>query len=286
MEDDYLVDQEAHDRLSEVEHDLIDQYLRGELPEADRKKFETQFLASPRRERKVQFAMELLGEKPVAGLSGEGAAADRAPLSRLVLQWLHVIQQERWLALGAAALLVIGVLTGLLLNQRLIFTVRPPELPQRMGGLGRQNRVAPAVPKDSGWESQTAESPPKDRPDRVAAIHQKPSEQLATTEFLLKPSFRGDQTEPVLIIPAGTGRVILRARLEQPARNPYSIELTTVEGEKVWQTSVEARGSSVAVVLAPPAQLLRDDDYILTVRGKDAQGRSQKVAEYFFRIRR
>src|SRR5215475_1845582 len=45
--------------LEATEADLIDTYVRGGLPESDRRAFERQFLNSPNRRRKVEFARAL-----------------------------------------------------------------------------------------------------------------------------------------------------------------------------------------------------------------------------------
>src|SRR5690242_1864700 len=60
VEDRAFADQDYMGALDAAEADLIDNYVRGELAQTDRAAFERQFLASPQRRRKVEFALALV----------------------------------------------------------------------------------------------------------------------------------------------------------------------------------------------------------------------------------
>lgn len=59
VEDRAFADREYMSALDAAEADLIDSYVRGDLPEADRQAFQSRFLVSPQRRRKVEFAQAL-----------------------------------------------------------------------------------------------------------------------------------------------------------------------------------------------------------------------------------
>ena len=59
IEDRAFEDRQFAKNILAVEAELIDQYVRGELAGAERQKFETRFLASAERRRKVEFANAL-----------------------------------------------------------------------------------------------------------------------------------------------------------------------------------------------------------------------------------
>jgi hypothetical protein len=59
VEDRAFADREYMSALDATEADLIDSYVRGDLPGADRRTFEHRFLVSPHRRRKVEFAQAL-----------------------------------------------------------------------------------------------------------------------------------------------------------------------------------------------------------------------------------
>jgi hypothetical protein len=50
-----------------VESDLIDQYVRGELMDSTHSQFESRFLASDKRRRKIEFAKALMRVTPESG---------------------------------------------------------------------------------------------------------------------------------------------------------------------------------------------------------------------------
>src|SRR5215470_2534384 len=59
IEDRAFSDKDYLASITAVENDLIDEYVRGELSAADRQRFETRFLASAERRKRVEFAKAL-----------------------------------------------------------------------------------------------------------------------------------------------------------------------------------------------------------------------------------
>src|SRR5689334_9381277 len=66
IEDRAFADKEYLASITAVENDLIDEYVRHELSEADRRKFESRFLASAERRKRVEFAKALSRVAPIA----------------------------------------------------------------------------------------------------------------------------------------------------------------------------------------------------------------------------
>src|ERR1044072_1255442 len=74
IEDRAFEDKDYLATITAVENDLIDEYVRHELSEAERRRFEDRFLASAERRKRVEFARALASvasetavvEKPVA----------------------------------------------------------------------------------------------------------------------------------------------------------------------------------------------------------------------------
>ncbi len=64
IEDRAFQDQPYLQLILAVESDLIDEYVQGELSDSTRRQFETRFLASGERRRKVAFAKALMGLTP------------------------------------------------------------------------------------------------------------------------------------------------------------------------------------------------------------------------------
>jgi hypothetical protein len=76
VEERFLADDTFYQQLLVVEDELVDQYLAGLLPEAEREPFENYFLASPERREKLRFTRNL--KKYVSR-----AGADQSPVADL-----------------------------------------------------------------------------------------------------------------------------------------------------------------------------------------------------------
>src|SRR5258708_24741749 len=77
LEDRYLADVEVFEELLAAENDLIDAYVRGELTEAERQQFEMEYLKSPERRERLDFARTL---SQVSTLEEEALVAHRSSL--------------------------------------------------------------------------------------------------------------------------------------------------------------------------------------------------------------
>src|SRR5215216_599304 len=64
IEDRAFQDEQCLREILAVESDLIDEYVRGELSDSARRQFESRFLASAERRRKVEFARALASVAP------------------------------------------------------------------------------------------------------------------------------------------------------------------------------------------------------------------------------
>ncbi len=60
LEQELLTDHGKFDQVWAVENELIDSYVRGEMSRADRKRFESHYLASPLHRERVAIAESLL----------------------------------------------------------------------------------------------------------------------------------------------------------------------------------------------------------------------------------
>src|SRR5215813_12464202 len=70
LDEQSIVNDDVACRLLSVENDLVDAYIRGTLDAELRHRFESYYLASPRRRQRVKFARRFL------------AAVDRMPAAR------------------------------------------------------------------------------------------------------------------------------------------------------------------------------------------------------------
>jgi len=121
LDESSIADDEFAQRLAATEHELIDAYIAGELPEDYRQRFETVFAASPGARARIRFAKAL---------------AARAPVERRRPAWYP--------ALAAAAVLVLALGGYLLLQTGR--GVQPAPTSQTQSAPAANPLPAPAAP--------------------------------------------------------------------------------------------------------------------------------------------
>jgi hypothetical protein len=125
LEERLLTDKEYYEELLISEDELIDQYLGNHLSEAERTRFETHFLLTPERQRKMRFARSL--KKYVATATepalGKSDHSDSRPETNVVVplpKSRRLFWQQKSLlsySLAAAAALILAVGSLLLLTR-------------------------------------------------------------------------------------------------------------------------------------------------------------------------
>jgi hypothetical protein len=256
VEERYLADAAFHDQLRAVERDLIDQYVRGELPDAEA--FSQRCLSSPARQARVEFARALMQSNRPAAADAGGAAA-RAGAARSLPEW--------WPLAASLAIVVAG---------SLLVVAQWPR--------GAGNRPASGGPTTAtGTPSPPPVEPPASAPQPPPAIP------TAIATFVLLPTAtRGSDPTPTLN-PDAASDIRLQLVLESGRYASYRVLVRTAEGREVWRADglkagPSASGLSVAATI--PAARLADDDYVVRLEGMTVGREAEELNGYVFRIRR
>jgi hypothetical protein len=256
-----IVDDDMASRLQCVENDLVDAYVRGTLQGELLERFESFYLASPRRRDKLQFAARFLDAVDRAGAA---AVVPRTapPRRRFVLS----------LAPAAMLLLACGVLfiQDVRLRRGLTAVQRDVVI--------RENRAqALAGQLDEQRVSNTAL---KRELDRIRAA--------PPFAVVLLPQTRGIGPVPVIALPPGAGMVAFDLALEDGDVARYEVALRDpATNHIVWRSGIltpdlSRRPATVAV--AVPAGLLRPQHYSLELSGGNSAGAFDIVGSYAFQI--
>lgn len=113
IEDRFFIDEDYSYFLDETERDLIDNYVKGNLSEVDRKRFEQNYLVSDEREEKLKFSI-LFNERSKAVESSPVVSSQTITKS----SWFDFLKMPRVVFAGAlGVLLLFLVLIGILLNR-------------------------------------------------------------------------------------------------------------------------------------------------------------------------
>lgn len=255
FEERLLTSDQVYEELVIVEDELIDEYLREELPAPERERFESHFLAVPEHQKKVRFARTFT--KYVAAQSAvrpqEGAAV---PLSeRETIEFAKPTTgrptKSGWLGL---------------------LPIRNP-----IYGFALAAAVLLLVVGVSWFAWRNLSPGPRD-PGRVLS-------------FVLTPGLsRGDAEEGNrLTVPAGTGTVRLQLLLPENRHESYEASLVDAEGRTLINDRnlpKQLANGQPGVVLEVAASLMPAGDYRVKLNGVNPDGNSESVASYSFRIQK
>jgi anti-sigma factor RsiW len=260
VEDRAFADAEYLGELRAAESDLIDSYVRGELPRSDRQRFESRFLTSPARRNKVEFARALA---TVAAESKQDEAP-RATRSGWLMGWSPALQFA-----GALALLICVAGGAWLVLQN-------AGMRSRVTTLEAQHRESEQREKilRSQLEAQQTRSTPG---QPVFAL------------LMLAPglSRAENRVEQLVLSP---GAQIARIEIQLEPRDDYPrfrAELRTRGGEELMTRNSLRRqqsGAAYSVTLEIPASTLAAGEYEIALKAVPDKQPERDIGYYYFRV--
>lgn len=300
IEDRAFADQKYLARITAVENDLIDEYVRNELSPAERQRFEKQFLASAERRKRVDFARAL------AGVIEEEAVPKKFVVRESQSSWMDSIYAfinglaptARIAFVSALPLLLIGA--GYLGIETLRLRRELTEL--RAANQTQQNSQQQALQlerhrneelnaqlnQEKQQREQTDESL-RELSETEDAVNPAPRPVIASLTLLPGLS-RGGDNKPRLVLPEDARLVRLQIGIdpEEPYKS-FGVDLRTTAGSQVWtRENLKARNrrGARAVGLTIPATALKSGEYELRLRGVTESGAAEDVGFYYFNVRK
>jgi hypothetical protein len=251
--------------IEAVEADLIDAYVRGEMPASEQREFEARFLVSAQRRKKVEFARALARvakESKPAPASLEAKRSSVAPHS-----WWEMFAQVlrgRNPAFQFATAAVVLILAGAVSWQ----AVQTARLHGQMSQLEVERRLQ----QEREQVLQTALNQERARSEDLAAQMLKNPGRPSVASLMLFPGMmRSQGTLPELVVPASAQLARIRIQLE-PRDNyqRFRVELRTRAGEEILARGnlrEQRSGTGRIVLLDAPASIFDSGDYELTLIG-------------------
>lgn len=267
LEEQSIVDDQLAERLRLIEDDLVDAYASGQLSGEMLRRFESFYLASPRRRNKAAFAKRLLAtidtpDEPVASES----AAPRA--AQTESRWT-------WLAAAVASLCVIA---GVVIVQNIRLS-RDVAVAQHAVTAAEER--AAALSTRLGDQQRATAAAAKALSDARA----EPSPSIA---LVLMPQTRGLGPVPILAVASGTGAVPLELEIDASRTASYEVALRDPATNRViWRSGplVPQRARRPAVVPVPlPRELLKAQHYELELFGVRPGGEPEFAGSYAFEV--
>ena len=305
IEDRAFQDEQYLQDILAAESDLIDEYVRGELPDSARRQFESRFLASAERRRKVEFARALATVTPEFAVMEKSIRPASAPSpvnwpSTLAV-FLRRLNPAAKFSLAAAALLIVIcglwlVAESLRLRSQLAELRREQQSREREQQALRQQIADEQARREDLSAQLQREREQRERSQEMASELQRELEASAThpaqpaiASLSLWPGIsRSDGARPKLALPQGARRVRIQIGVEpEDEYQSFRAELRAPGGQPIWtQDSLSARRvrAGRAVILNLPASILKAGGYELVLKGVTGKGTTEDVSYHYFDV--
>jgi hypothetical protein len=260
-----VTDDEFAWRLNVVENELVDAYVRGELPPATRQQFQVAYLSSEERREKVIFAEALLSRKAAAVAKEENAGIPR--------RW-SVASFGRW-QWASVSLLLLAASAFLFYDNWRLRNELARQTAATSTALGGATNLGPPTTKQS---ERTSEPPAARSPEPA----------LKTAAFVLVAQTRDAGSVGTIAIPGGTDQIILHLQLESDDAPAYEVTVRDPATNRlVWRASglkAGARPEGRVVSIGVPRALLKAQHYMVELAGVPPAGASTFAGSYAFRV--
>ena len=293
--------------ITAVENDLIDDYVREEMPATDRRQFEARFLNSESRRKRIEFARALtllLAETRVTERDTRTASGRRASWGDALAEFFQRLNPAGRIALATAALVVI-VGGAWLITQTLTLRSQLNRLQ------AQQNAQQNAHQNDRQTLEQQVDAERRRNEELAAQLNQEKQQRTQSDESLRRLSetvnqgreaprsiiatltllpgiSRGATTQPKLILPPNANVARLQIGIEpEEDYKSFGVELRTAGGRPVWmRDSLTARSSrgGRSIRLTLPASALLPGEYELKLKGVPETGPPEDVGFYYFQV--
>lgn len=316
-----IIDDEFASQLGEVENDLIDAYVRGELTRQAQAQFESRYLTSPRRREKVKFAQSLQNFAEI-----RKQAKTTEPTAIVAENLVHdtpITEQEAtrpivtetvpwWRALGqfftvpnltlqwglAATALLLFLIGGWLIFEtlRLRGQVGQAEA-ERAATQQREKDLQAQLEQKLSANAKDAEQLKEElkrTQEKLAQLEreqqlakaQPPQDNPKIVSADLTLQTRSSGTD--ITIPVGTDYVVLHLELDDVNYPAYRAELLTqADDQRLWRSGtlkMRMKGQSKIVAVSVRANLLTPRGYSIVLKGITANGKEDNVRDYSFRV--
>ena len=246
VEERYMTDRNYRDEVLIVESELVEDYLTETLLPDERGKFEKHYLSAPRQQKNLKLTRMLIKATQFA-----------KPLPIAKTNWLDSLRNffqpsNPRVRFATASLILLALLGGGIILYAWRLSVQKAELQEELAQLNTPQSI---LGSDSSVPSVT----------------------------LLPVIMRDKGALPRITITSAIKVVQLRVPVETNTYGNYRVELRTIEGEQIVEFEVK-RQPIEALIVQVPARILEPNDYLLTLSGLNAQGLSENLGEYSFRV--
>jgi hypothetical protein len=293
LEERLMTDEAIYEELRIQEDELIDDFVRGNLPESEKEKFNQHFLCTSDRRQKVQFAEAL--EKYVQ------SSVSEIDTQTSFWQKFQAYLDSPALRVATAAALVVVVIGGLFaLFESYRLGREVAELESERATLqGRTQELQGQVTTLNEANTDLTDSLRRETDSRIATEQELSSLQRSSTPtsspkliaYVLQPGLLRDPGERTQRIPLSEATNLVKLQLDigMDSHTSYRAALHDAEGEELLvQNKLEAQTNEATVVVPIdlPSSLMPHGDYHIRLTGRTGAGDFELVGRYHFRATR
>jgi anti-sigma factor RsiW len=285
LEERYFTDPQIFNEVLKTESELVDGYVRGQLANEVRERFEQSYLAHPARSERVKFAAALTTrvDQKKEPVTGEQLTSGVSWWQRL-LALLGGQRSTLRFSVALATLLIMlgGVWLFVESRRRQQGELARTEAAREAQEERERARLAQPTPD----EAKLAEHNPQQIPQPTPTLDSAP--RFVSLALTVGGVRSGDNTKtPTLVIPPGTTQARLLINLKESNYPSYRASLQTIAGVEIFsQTNVKPRStkSGTSFVFTLPTQKFAGGDYVLTLRGVNPDGEVDDLSKSLFRV--
>ena len=278
LEQELLADRDKFDEAWAVENDLVDRYVRNELPTAERARFERHYLASSLHRERVAIAEALLRE------------IDETPTS---VPKPHSWWQRWREAFGMPQLAFSGALTAALLltlSGALWLWRERAQVNEQLAQLRSQTQAEAErrTAQQQQLASELAQEQQRNQQLNAELEKRQPQKESVAApvllSFLLTSATTRNSNSSPTVIPRNASGVQLLMERNSVAYSSYQAQLQTVEGRTLSSPTARATKDRAFVAVTLPAARLVRGDYVVILSRRKANGGTAEIDRYFFRV--
>jgi hypothetical protein len=269
-----VTDDEFAAFLESVENDLVDDYIREELPQEKRKRFESYYLISERRREKVAVAQTLVRR------ADQTISDEQSPLK--------FVQPRafQWAAIAAA--LTVMTLAGYLLFNNMRLQNQIAQLKEEHADLKkREEKLQGDIAQQRSLDREKEAELVRTR-QQLEMLEKQLAENGSTPAklfaFTLSPEQRAISTITDVKIPAIAESLAVTLKLESDDFPLYQALLKDPATDEILWQSQQQKSVNKTIVLKFPANILKSKDYILEVSGITKSGLPEVISGYAFHV--
>lgn len=298
LEEEFFTNDEAFAELTALEDELAYDYANGTLSEPQRKQYELRFLHAPSGFKRIALARAVLEKVSESRLNITTDARKTVAKEPGFLRSLAALfnLQNSGLQAGLAAACLLLLLGGSwLLYQTTRLRSQVDQLEVARAGQEQQRIQIEQLAKEERRNSEQLNTQLEKERRQRAELEQElarqkkavgsvanSSEQAGLPPFLLSPGLsRSIDSTPRLTIPASSTQIRIELKLKRPSSyRSYQLVLQNLDGKELWQRTVTRLNFTLPAKHVPPG------DYLILLKGRNADGQWVEVDEYYFSTNR